>query len=208
MSSRGWFLSFEGSEGVGKTTQIRHLTDWLKALGHDVVLTREPGGTEVAERIRELVLDTSLPAMGSDTELLLIYAARAEHVAKVIKPAIAQGKIVISDRFADASMAYQGYGRGIDLAHIEALDQWVLGGFKPDLTLLLDMPVELGMARARARSELDRFEREKMSFFERVRGGYLSIAEAEPGRVKVISADQSESAVAGAIETVVQGLMA
>ncbi|CAG0910873.1 unnamed protein product, partial [Cyprideis torosa] len=180
MSQLGRFITFEGSEGVGKTTQIKNLARWFEERGREVVLTREPGGTELAERVRELVLDKSLPAMASDTELLLIYAARAEHVARVIKPALAAGKVVISDRFADASLAYQGYGRGIALERLQVLHHWVLQGFSPDLTLLLDMPVGEGMARARARSELDRFEQEHLDFFEKVREGYLSIAQAEP----------------------------
>lgn len=195
MNQDGLFISFEGCEGVGKSTQIRRLVEWLGEQGREVVLTREPGGTKVSERIRELVLDKSLPAMASETELLLIYAARAEHVSKVIKPAIAEGKVVVSDRFADASVAYQGYGRGISLSRIQTLHQWVLGEFSPDLTVLLDMPVEAGMARARKRAELDRFEQEHMEFFERVRKGYLEIAALEPRRFRVINAEPDENIV-------------
>lgn len=204
MLESGLFISFEGSEGVGKTTQIGLLESWFSERDKEVILTREPGGSEVSEHIRNLVLDKNLPSMHSDTESLLIYAARAEHVEKVIKPALAQGKVVISDRFADASFAYQGYGRGIDLDRLTKLHDWVLGGFAPDLTFVLDMPVDLGMRRAEARAELDRFEQEKLSFFERVREGYLRIASADPQRVKIIDANQSIESVASDIRSVLE----
>ncbi|CAG0907041.1 unnamed protein product, partial [Cyprideis torosa] len=202
----GRFVSFEGSEGVGKTTQIARLKRRLESLGRTVVTTREPGGTEVAEQIRNLVLDKTMPPMAPDTELLLIYAARAEHVARVIKPALDDGAVVISDRFADASMAYQGFARGIDVGRLKELNQWVLGGFKPDVTVLLDMPVQVGMERARARDTLDRFEQEEIGFFERVRQGYLSLAREDPDRVKIVDANGSVDEVASAIASVVEGV--
>lgn len=202
MPQKGFFITFEGSEGVGKTTQIKRLEAWFRNQGREVVLTREPGGTTVAERIRDLVLDKNLPPMHSDTELLLIYAARAEHVNRLIRPALAEGKVVISDRFADASMAYQGFGRGISLERMNQLQNWVLGDFAPDLTFVLDMPVELGMARAKKRGELDRFEQEALTFFERIRKAYQTIAAQQPERVRLINADQSVESVSADIISV------
>lgn len=201
MTARGRFLSFEGGEGVGKSTQIARVAEFLRGRGIDVVLTREPGGTAIGERLRELLLDKTLPAMHHDTELMLMYAARKEHIEQLIEPALADGRWVISDRFADASVVYQGYGRGIDLNRLAELDRWVLQGFKPDKTFLLDMPVEQGLARARKRAELDRFESETLAFFERVRQGYLDCAAAEPDRFAVIDAAQP-------IEKVTQSLLA
>ncbi|MGV6817263.1 MAG: dTMP kinase [Thiotrichales bacterium] len=201
MTARGRFLSFEGGEGVGKSTQIARVAEFLRGRGIDVVLTREPGGTDVGERLRELLLDKTLPSMHHDTELMLMYAARKEHIEQLIEPALAKGRWVISDRFADASVVYQGYGRGIDLDRLAELDRWVLQGFKPDKTFLLDMPVEQGLARARKRAELDRFESETLAFFERVRQGYLDCAAAEPDRFAVIDAAKN-------IESVTQSLLA
>lgn len=188
MTTEGRFLSFEGGEGVGKTTQIALLKDWLQNQGKTVVLTREPGGTALGESIRGLLLDPQYPAMASDTELLLMFAARAEHVAKVIQPALVRGDWVISDRFADASFVYQGVGRGIDAQRLSDLAQWTLQGFAPDRTLLLDMAVEQGMERVQLRGKKDRFELEDCEFFERIRQGYLQRAVAEPARFSVIEA--------------------
>ncbi len=196
MSRQGLFITFEGSEGVGKTTQIKLFSQWLQQQGREVLLTREPGGTELGEAVRELLLSKDYPAMHSDTELLLMFAARAEHIHRVIKPALKAGKVVISDRFTDASFAYQGAGRGLPFSHIAELKQWVQQGLEPQLTFLLDLPVEEGLARARSRAELDRFESQQLAFFEKVREGYLKIARAEPQRVKVIDATLGMEAVA------------
>lgn len=190
MHGYGRFISFEGGEGVGKTTQIARLAAFLQQRGIEVVVTREPGGTPVGEAIRKVLLDKTLPAMHSDTELLLMYAARAEHIHQLIRPALERGQWVLSDRFADASHVYQGAGRGIDEARIDALDAWVLEDFEPDRTILFDMPVAQGMARVRSRGNTDRFEEEKQAFFERVRQGYLRRAEQFPERFVVIDASR------------------
>ncbi len=188
MPARGRFISFEGGEGAGKTTQIERLAAFLREQGIDVVVTREPGGTEVGEAIRQVLLDKSLPAMEPDTELMLMYAARVEHVRKLIRPALDAGKWVLSDRFADASHVYQGAGRGLDPERIDALEQWSLQGFTPDRTIVFDLPVAQGMARVRSRGATDRFEEEQQSFFERVRQGYLDRAARYPERFVVIDA--------------------
>ncbi len=188
MPARGRFISFEGGEGAGKTTQIERLAAFLREQGIDVVVTREPGGTEVGEVIRRVLLDKSLPAMEPDTELMLMYAARVEHVRKLIRPALDAGKWVLSDRFADASHVYQGAGRGLDPERIDALEQWSLQGFTPDRTIVFDLPVAQGMARVRSRGATDRFEEEQQSFFERVRQGYLDRAARYPERFVVIDA--------------------
>ncbi len=186
---KGIFITVEGGEGAGKSTNLAFIKDYLESRGREVVLTREPGGTPLGERIRDLLLDPD-GAMASDTELLLMFAARAEHIAKVIRPALEAGKWVLCDRFTDASYAYQGGGRGIPREHIGVLEQWVQQGLKPDRTLLLDLPIEVGMQRADARGERDRFENEKQAFFERVRACYRDMAAAEPGRYRVIDAER------------------
>ncbi len=196
MSRRGRFITLEGGEGVGKSTQLQRLGDWLRRQGIEVVVTREPGGTPVGEAIRAVLLDRDLPAMHPDTELLLMYAARVEHLRRLIEPRLAAGCWVLSDRFADASHVYQGAGRGLDPARIAALEHWALGGFRPDLTFLLDMPVAAGMARVRARGAADRFEAEELAFFERVRAAYLARADREPERFEVIDADRDVEQVA------------
>ena len=188
MSDRGQFLSFEGIEGAGKTSNLQFVKQILESCGKQVVVTREPGGTVIAEKIRELLLDPELPGMHQDTELLLMFASRAEHVNQHILPALAQGHWVLCDRFADASHAYQGGGRQIDTARIEALEQWTLQGLKPDHTLLFDLPVALGLKRAKSRSDADRIEQEEQAFFERVRQNYLDRAAAEPERFIVVDA--------------------
>jgi len=199
----GRFITFEGGEGGGKSTQIEKLADYLRARGVSVQVTREPGGTEVAEAIRRVLLDKSLPAMRADTELMLMFAARVEHVETLIKPALAGGDWVLSDRFADASHVYQGAGRGVDETRLDALHKWSLGDFEPDLTLLLDLPVELGMARVRQRGAKDRFEEEQTEFFERVRAGYLARAARFSQRFRVIDASDDIDTVARRIQTVV-----
>jgi len=162
----------------------------LDAAGKKLHVTREPGGTDLSEQIRGLLLDHRQTAMDSDTELLLMFAARAQHLAQLIRPALAAGEWVLCDRFTDATYAYQGGGRGIDMARIALLEDWVQGSLRPDLTLLLDLPIDVGMARAGQRGELDRFEREKVDFFEKVRQTYRDRAAAEPERFRVIDAAQ------------------
>ena len=186
----GLFITLEGIEGVGKTTQLEFVADYLQKQGREIVITREPGGTPVGEGVRSLVLDNKHTGMVADTELLLMFAARAEHIDKVIRPALKAGKVVLCDRFTDASYAYQGLGRNISTERISMLEDWVQKGLKPDLTLLLDAPVEIGLDRAAKRSEKDRFESEALDFFEAVRNCYLQIAKNDPQRMKVIDASQ------------------
>lgn len=193
---RGKFIVFEGGEGAGKSTQINTLASFLAEAKIDFVQTREPGGTRVGERIREVLLDKTLPDMHSDTELLLMFAARAEHLQHKILPALDSGQWVISDRFTDASYAYQGYGRGIDLGRLEVLESWVQQSMQPDLVVILDLDVTTGLQRVVKRGETDRFEEEKMDFFERVRAGYLKRAEQQPDKYLVLDASESESRVA------------
>lgn len=198
-SRRGRFITLEGIEGAGKSTQLRLLVDWLEGLGVDVLVTREPGGTAAAERIRALLLDVSNADVCADAELLLVFAARADHIANRIEPALAAGRWVVCDRFTDATYAYQGGGRGLDVQRIAVLEELVQRGLQPDLTLLFDLPVSSGLARAHKRSRPDRFESEAPRFFERVRTAYLSIASGSPARVRVIDADQEQSVVAAQV---------
>lgn len=187
-SNRGKFITVEGTEGVGKTTHLARVRQRIESAGIELVITREPGGTVLAEKIRELILAPTTEKIAIDTELLLIFAARAQHIQGVIMPAIVKGAWVLSDRFTDATYAYQGFGRGIDLERIAQLEQFVQGSLRPDLTLLLDAPVEIGLARASARGTLDRIEQEKQSFFERVRLGYHRQMERDPQRFALINA--------------------
>lgn len=196
---RGVFISLEGTEGVGKSTQLEALIAYLREKNIDVLQTREPGGTELSERIRSLLLDRDLSAMHADTELLLMFASRAEHVQRTILPALEAGRWVVSDRFVDASYAYQGYGRGIDLQRIEALEDWTLQGFAPDLTLLLDLDSEIGDQRVGVRGDRDRFELEQSEFFERVRKGYKERARQYAERFQVIDASGSIEEVSSSI---------
>ena len=191
----GFFLTIEGGEGAGKSTSIEFISAWLKERNIDFVQTREPGGTPFAERIRELLLAPGDERVADMTELLMMFAARAQHIETVIKPALAAGKLVLSDRFTDASFAYQGAGRGLSLRALSTLETLVQGEFRPDMTLLLDLPVEVGMARASGRGDLDRIEQEKTDFFVRVRQGYLARAADEPERFEIVDA-------AGTIENV------
>lgn len=200
----GIFITLEGGEGAGKSTQLAHVQQWLERSGWSVVVTREPGGTELGERIRSWLLGSRAGAVAPETELLLIFAARAEHLIKVIEPALASGKAILCDRFTDASYAYQGGGRGISPERIAVLEQWVQGARRPDLTLLLDLPVEIGLDRARQRSNPDRFEREAASFFERVRQAYLAMAAREPGRVRIVDAAQSTDQVKRQITNILE----
>jgi dTMP kinase len=185
---KGKFITVEGIEGVGKTTNIDFIHRQLLAAGKTVVITREPGGTPLGEAIRGLLLDPAYTGMDAKCELQLMFAARAEHLAKVIWPALENGQWVLSDRFTDATYAYQGGGRGIDTDTIARLEELVQGDFRPDLTLLLDVPVEIGLARANQRGSLDRFEQEKVEFFSRVRQSYLDLARQHDGRYRVIDA--------------------
>jgi len=186
----GRFITVEGTEGAGKTSNIAFLQARLEAAGKTVVLTREPGGTPLGEAIRDLLLTRRGDGMAVDTELLLMFAARAEHIAQLIRPALARGEWVLCDRFTDATYAYQGGGRRIDIDRIAALEHWVQGNLRPDLTIVLDVPVEVGLARAGRRSAPDRFEREQLAFHEAVRAAYRTIAAREPGRVQVVDAEQ------------------
>lgn len=203
MSEPGRFITVEGGEGAGKSTNLAFIQQLLEAAGKNVVFTREPGGTPLGEEIRELLLGHKHDGMADDTELLLMFAARAEHLARKIKPALAAGSWVLCDRFTDATYAYQGGGRGIAQEHIAVLEQWVQGALRPDLTLLLDLPVETGLERAGKRSAPDRFESQASQFFNAVRQGYLDIAAAEPGRVKLVDASKSLTEVQAQIEAVI-----
>ena len=183
------FITLEGGEGVGKTTNLDFIEHYLRSRGIDVLRTREPGGTPMGEGVRDLLLQSG--TMDRWAELLLVFAARAQHISEVIRPALAAGQWVLSDRFTDASHAYQGGGRGLDPAVIEQLETWVQQGLQPDLTLLLDAPVELGMARARRRGQTDRFEAERLDFFKNVRAAYLARAERFPERIRRVDASGS-----------------
>lgn len=185
---QGKFITVEGIEGVGKSTNINFIRQQLEAAGRDVVLTREPGGTPLGEAIRGLLLNPEYTGMDSNCELQLMFAARAEHLAKVVWPALEKGQWVLCDRFTDATYAYQGGGRGINIGVIARLEELVQGDFRPDLTLLLDVPVAVGLARAGKRGALDRFEQEKVEFFERVRNAYLDMAQRSPDRYRVVDA--------------------
>ena len=185
---RGRLLTFEGGEGAGKSSNLALTAAFLRERGVQVEVTREPGGTPLAEDIRHLLLAPRDETMAADTELLLMFAARAQHLAARIRPALEQGVWVLSDRFVDASYAYQGGGRGVAMARIEALEQWALNGLRPDLTLLFDVPVEVGLARAGRRGSLDRIEQEDLAFFQRIRDTYLARAGAEPDRFRIIDA--------------------
>ena len=205
--SHGLFVTLEGGEGAGKTTSLAFVRAFLEQAGKDVVVTREPGGTPLGEKIRELLLH-GRDNMHVDSELLLMVAARAEHLARVVRPALAAGAVVVCDRFTDATYAYQGAGRGAADARIRVLEDWVQQGLRPDLTLLLDIPVERGLARAGERGAPDRFEREQVDFFERVRDAYLAAAAREPQRVRVIDAAQDipkvELQLRAALETLLR----
>ena len=189
--ARGRFITFEGIEGVGKSTNMAVFVERIEAAGHEVLMTREPGGTPVAEEIRDILKNRGDEPVPEIAELLLMFAARSFNVANVIQPALEAGTWVVCDRFTDSSRAYQGGGRGLPMETIDGLANWVHGATWPDLTLLLDAPVEVGMARASGRGEPDRFEQERHDFFERVRNCYLEIAEREADRFIVVDAARS-----------------
>ncbi|MDO9391826.1 MAG: dTMP kinase [bacterium] len=202
--SKGLFVSFEGIEGCGKTTQAMLLAKWLKSRGHQVIVTREPGGTPLAEKIRKVLLDSRNHSMSPLTELLLLQASRAQHLVQVIIPALKAGKIVVCDRFADSSTAYQGYGRGMDLEMVKQLNQIAVDGCWPGVTLVFDLPVEQGFARAAKRKRaLDRMEKQERAFHQKVRRGFLSIAKAEPARVKVLDGSFPPDVIQAAVRQLV-----
>jgi dTMP kinase len=199
----GKFITLEGVDGAGKSTHLGFVAEWLRQQGREVIVTREPGGTPLGEILRELLLHRDMDA---DTELLLMFAARQAHLAELILPALARGAWVVSDRFTDASYAYQCGGRGIEVARIAALEAWVQRGFAPDLTLLFDVPPEVAEARRSAARAADRFEREADSFFGRVRTAYLERARAEPDRIRVLDARHSIAELQGEISQLLQAL--
>ncbi len=203
----GRFITLEGGEGAGKSSNLEWLAGRLRDAGVTVTVTREPGGTDLAERIRAVLLDPGPEPMADTTELLLVFAARAQHLAARIRPALARGDWVLCDRFMDATWAYQGAGRGLDRAAIAALESLVLEGLNPDRTLLFDVPVAQGMARAGKRSSPDRIERETAAFFERVRQCYLERAAAEPERFRVIDAGADLNSVRAQLETHLQEML-
>lgn len=202
------FLVLEGVEGAGKSTAQQFIADWLRARGKAVLTTREPGGTPIGEQIRAILLDPANAAMTVDTEALLMFAARAQHVAEKIKPALAAGQWVVSDRFVDASYAYQGVGRGMPFERLDVLAEWTLQGFHADMTFIFDLPPEVGLARVAARGEgHDRFEREKLDFFKRVREAYLQRAALAPERYAIIDASQSVQEVQAQLAAVLERLL-
>ncbi len=191
----GKFITLEGIEGVGKTSNLLFIKELLELCGHDCVLTREPGGTHLGEALRDLLLYHSDENMSADAELLMMFAARAEHLSKVILPALASNRTVLCDRFTEATYAYQGGGRMLDVEKISNLEQWVQGDLRPDLTIVLDAPVETGRARAGRRSEPDRIEKEKDDFFQRVREAYIEMSNHYPSRICLIDASLELNAV-------------
>jgi dTMP kinase len=205
------FITFEGGDGTGKTTQLKALESHLRDNGRSCISTREPGGTSLGKLIRQVLLEVGKQPIASPTELFLYLADRAQHVQEVILPAIDGGKVVLCDRYTDSTLAYQGYGRGIDLDLLRQLNEFANRGVKPDLTLLLDCPVELGLSRTTqrlssadsARGREDRFEREKVEFHEKVRAGFLTMARAEPERFRIIDASRSVAQVSFEIQSVI-----
>jgi dTMP kinase len=203
----GKFITLEGTEGVGKTTNLEFIKEKLINAGLKLTVTREPGGTPLAEELREMLLHKRDESVDSTAELLMIFAARAQHLNQVIKPALARGEWVLCDRFTDATYAYQGAGRGLPVAIIESLEQLVQQTLRPDLTIVLDIDVETGLVRAGQRAELDRFESEEVEFFHRVRSGYQSRVQQAPERYRVINAGQELVSVQRDIEVVLAELM-
>lgn len=207
MSGRGRFITLEGIEGAGKSSQMEPLRQALAGLGVPALTTREPGGSPVAERIRSVLLDRGNTGMAAMAELLLVFAARAEHLEKVIHPALARGTWVLCDRFTDATYAYQGGGRGMDPAPIAQLEALVQGDLRPDLTLIFDLPPGLGLERARGRAQADRFESEHLAFFERVRAVYLARARSLPRRYRVLDAEAPLESVTAAATRALRDLV-
>ena len=205
-SNKGVFITFEGVEGAGKTTNIAFIADKLKEAGHEILLTREPGGTTTGEAIREVLISKDLPEMHHTTELLLMFAARAEHLHRKIIPALEQGKWVLCDRFTDASYAYQGAGRGIDSNKIAILETFVQDSLRPDFTFLFDLEADIGLARAQSRGEADRFEQQHLDFFNRVRTQYLKMADTDKERYRIINAQYDLETVQKQISSVLEEL--
>ncbi|MCW8900428.1 MAG: dTMP kinase [Gammaproteobacteria bacterium] len=205
--TKGQFITIEGTEGVGKSTNMAFIEKWLINAGKELIITREPGGTELGEKLRAVLLDAKEQSMSDDTELLLMFAARAQHIHEVIQPALDAGKWVLCDRFTDATYAYQGGGRGIELSRIAQLEQWVQGDLRPNMTLILDLPVDVGLMRAGKRSTPDRFELEKHDFFNKVRDTYLARAAEYPNRYRVIDASPSISEVQQSIQRVLEKMV-
>jgi len=205
--TKGRFITVEGSEGVGKSTNMAFIENWLTEAGKELVITREPGGTELGEKLRAVLLDAKEHSMSDDTELLLMFAARAQHLYEVIQPALDAGKWVLCDRFTDSTYAYQGGGRGIDQSRIALLEQWVQGDRRPDMTLILDLPIDIGLERAGKRSAPDRFELEKHDFFNKVRDTYLARAAENPERYAVIDASPSIADVQQSIQTIIEKMV-
>lgn len=206
--TRGRFISIEGLEGAGKSTCMRHLVSRIEVSGHSVVTTREPGGTVLGEQIRELLIGPVHENMDARAETLLVFAARAQHLAEVIEPALMAGRWVVCDRFTDATYAYQGGGRELGSGRVAVLEDWVQGPLRPDLTLFLDVEPAQGLARAARRSEPDRFEREQREFFERTRAAYLRRLEDDPRRVRRIDAGSEPAAVRRAIDDILDAVFA
>lgn len=199
---KGRFITFEGIEGAGKSTQLERLAQQLRGSGHRLQVTREPGGTPLGERLRELLLDPAIGTMAAETELLLIFAARAEHLRTFIQPALARGEWVFCDRFTDASFAYQGAGRQLGLDRVAVLEDWLQGDLRPDLVLLFDVPARLGLERALNRGKRDRMESEDLAFFERARQAYLQRARSQPERYRVIDGSQDVESVGAAVDRI------
>ncbi len=204
---KNYFITLEGTEGAGKSTALRFLQDALLKAKIPLVTTREPGGTPIAEEIRALLLGKHAEIMSSDTELLLMFACRAQHLANLIRPALAAGQWVICDRFTDASYAYQGGGRGIAEYRIAALETWVQQGLQPDITILLDLPVEIGLQRIKKRGNLDRIETEQHAFFQHIRDSYLARAKQFPNRFRIVDASQSLAKVKEALQGIINDLV-
>ncbi|MFT6905289.1 MAG: dTMP kinase [Oleiphilaceae bacterium] len=202
-AKRGLFITVEGGEGVGKSTNIAFMQKVLEGQGLKVIITREPGGTPLAEEIREVLIKNREEKVVSETELLLMFAARAQHLYQKILPALETGQCVISDRFTDATYAYQSGGRGVSSEKVALLETFVQGEIRPDITFLFDAPIEIGMSRAQKRGSLDRFEEEEMSFFNRVRDNYLQRAALEPERFNIIDASQNLESVQADLKTLI-----
>ncbi|MDA8215505.1 MAG: dTMP kinase [Nitrospiraceae bacterium] len=201
---KGIFISFEGIEGTGKTTQARLLSERLVEKGYEVILTQEPGGTVIGNRIREILLLPEHKEMSYMTELLLYNAARAQHLSEKIAPAINEGKVVITDRFTDSTVAYQGYGRGIDISLVMSIDSIATGGIKPHLTILFDLDVEVGLKRNRGINKVDRLELEDIEFHKKVREGYLHISEKDRERIRIVDASMPVEKISGKVWEIVR----
>jgi dTMP kinase len=205
-ASRGLFIAFEGGEGAGKSTQVRLLCDWLTTRGHAARATFEPGGTPVGAAVRAIVLDTAHTGLAPRAEVLLYAADRAQHAAAVLRPTLAEGGIVVTDRYIDSSLAYQGAGRTIPLEEVATISRWATEGLRPDLTVLLDLPPETGLARARGRAVADRLESESLDFHERVRATFLALAAAAPERYLVLDATRGVEELAADVRARVGAL--